>query len=248
MIEQLQAIGLSKLQATAYVYLLDFVYGRKPAQIAEDLSLTRTNAYKILDSLHEIRLVRKSDASKKLTYYAEDPIVLTNFVADARNRARELENQVKESLSTLQKKYEKHSKSTDLRTSHGKIAIINAFKKQLRRDGEIFFIKSRADIPFMGHQTMRALREEPMKYGMRRHGITPDSKEINRDPAADARTALTRTLLPEHEYTSPVEWTVSGDELAIIVYADDGHTIRICNPMVADSFRQVWKSLNRRLS
>ena len=118
MIEQLQAIGLSKLQATAYVYLLDFVNGRRPAQIAEDLSLTRTNAYKILDSLHEIRLVRKSDASKKLTYYAEDPIVLTNFVADARNRARELENKVKESLSTLQKKYLKHSKNTDLRTSH----------------------------------------------------------------------------------------------------------------------------------
>ena len=72
MIEQLQAIGLSKLQATAYVYLLDFVNGRRPAQIAKDLSLTRTNAYKILDSLHEIRLVRKSDASKKLILVIDD--------------------------------------------------------------------------------------------------------------------------------------------------------------------------------
>lgn len=245
--ETLQSVGLSELQAKIYLYLLNYSAGRKPKQVAESFGTTRTNAYKILDSLVAVKLAHRSETTKTFTYFAEDPIALTNFVAEARNHAKQIEQTVNESMNKLRNKYQKHVSSTEVRVSHGKTAIIKAFKKQLKPGGEIYFIKSRADIPFFGYDTMRLIRKEPIKYGMHRFGITPDAPEISSDPAADQRSGLTRTLIPQNEYRGPVEWTVSGNELVIICYNDIGTAIHITNPLITESFRQIWHSLDKRL-
>lgn len=247
MVEQLQAIGLNELQAKAYLYLLDYSAGRKPTQVAAELGVSRTNAYKILDSLDELGLVRRSETTKTLTYFAENPIALANFSAEARNHARAVEAQVKSSMLTLQKRYQKQIRHSEVQVTHGRAAILQAFGKQIRSGGEIHFIKSRADIPFMGFETMRALRKEPVKYGMRRYGITPDSLEIDHRPEADLRSGLTRTLIPQEDYQSPVEWAVSGNELAIINYTDQGSVIRIRDEAVAKSFLEIWRALDKNL-
>ena len=238
--EKLQDIGLSEMQAKVYLYMLGYSAGRKPKQITEALGITRTNTYKILDSLEEIDLVSRSVSSATLTYYAENPIALTSLVADARNHARKLEATVKEAMHSLQNTYQKNVRNANVQVAHGRTAIIHAHKKQIKPGGEIYFIKSRADIPFLGFETIRSIRYEPSRNGMKRFAITPNTPEIDRDPAADKRTNLTRVLIPMKSYTSSVEWTVSGDETAIINYSAGGTVIRIKDAEIADSFRQIW--------
>ncbi len=245
--EQLTAIGLTELQAKTYLYLLEYSQGRKPAQVAKDLGLTRTNAYKVLDQLQEYDLVRKSDADKTFRYFAEDPIALTSFVSKARNRAIELEKTVKQSLSSLQKKYNNHLGATGAETLRSKVAIIQAFKSQARTSSSIYFIKSRHDIPFMGYETMHGLRMLASQTGQLRFGITTDSIETPINPEIDGHANLSRTLIPESAYTSPVEWSVSANELLIVNYTNSGSVIKISDPFIATSFREIWKLLDENI-
>lgn len=242
--EQLEAIGLSALQAKTYLYLLDYANGRKPAQAAEALGITRTNAYKVLDQLCECGLARRSDTSRTYRYYAENPIALASFVAEARNHARELEEAVKISVGVLQKQYQKGVRHAEVRTAHGKSAITQAYAAQAKSGKEIYFIKSRHDIPFMGFATMQRLRAEPSLHGQQRFGITPAAPEVDANLSSDEKTNLTRTLVPSESYTSPVEWMTTGDELSIVSFMDKGSVIQIKDPVVADAFRELWQLLD----
>lgn len=242
--DALTKVGLTELQAKAYVYLLDYSAGRKPSQVATALAITRTNAYKVLDQLCEYDLARRSDTDKTYRYYAENPIALASFVAEARKRARELEEAVKESVGVLQKQYQKSIRHAEIRTAHGKPAILQAYATQAKSGKPIHFIKSRHDIPFMGFTTMRQLRTEPSLHGQQRFGITPAAPEVDTNLSSDEITNLTRTLVPGESYTSPVEWTTSGDELSIISFTDKGSVIRIKDPVVAESFRELWRLLD----
>mgnify|MGYP000849906817 FL=1 len=243
--KQLKALGLTDIQAKMYLYLLNYSSGRKPAQVASALGLTRTNAYKILDQLCEFDLVKKSEASKTYTYFAENPIALTTFVAEARQRAVLLEKTLKDSLGDLQKKYQKNTRHADVQTAHGKSAIIQAYRKQAQPGKEIFFVKSRHDISFMGHDVMDKIRREAGQQSAHRYGITVSGNEVPRDAHADIDTKLTRTLIAPGQYTSPVEWSVCGNQLAIISLRDKGSVITINDPVVADSFRELWQLMNR---
>ena len=85
--------GLTKHQAKIYLFLLE--HGQAaPPEISKKLALTRSNAYKILDSLVELGLVSRTEIKKKFVYHAEDPIALANLLADERNRVISLEQSV----------------------------------------------------------------------------------------------------------------------------------------------------------
>lgn len=245
--QQLQAIGLTDLQAKTYLYLLDFPKGKKPSAIATALGITRTNCYKVLEQLGEYSLVRKADVGKTLTFFAEDPIALTVIASRARNHAVELEKRVRASMGELQKHYHGKRVPSELQVAHGKSAIINAYQAQLDSPEGIYFIKSRADIPFMSFETMNTLRTQPAKKHIKRYGITPDAPEAPNNPSVDERSGLTRTWVTPEAYTSPVEWTVSGDELAILKFADNGTAVRLRDPIIANAFRELWKLLDASL-
>lgn len=243
----LTRIGLAEPQADAYLYLLDYASGRKPSQAADALGMTRSNAYKVLDQLCHYDLARKSEVGKTYRYFAEDPIALTSFVAEARNRARELESAVKDSMGELQKKYQKKIRHAEVSVAYGKTALLQAYAKQIVPDGTLYFIRSRADIPFMGFETMHNVRIAPANKNMERFGIVPGGPEAKHKRKDDAKSRLIRKEIDSHEYTSPVEWTVSEDEIAIVNFTDSGTAIRIHDPTIAESFRQIWKALGRRL-
>lgn len=229
------------------MHLLDSSSGRKPTQVAAHLGLTRTNAYKILDQLCEYDLARKSEIGKTYRYFAEDPIALASFAAKARNHALELEHAVKNSVGELQKRYHKQIKHAEVRTAYGRTALLQAYGEQIKKHGELHFIKSRMDIPFLGFETMDRIRREPVKHGMKRYGITPAAPEVPTDPTIDAVSNLQRTLIPAAEYTSPVEWAVSGDQLTILKFTDNGTAITIQDEVIASAFLELWRLFNKSI-
>lgn len=243
--ELLIQAGLSEAEAAAYLFLLEHGTAAPPA-VAAGCGLTRTNAYKVLDSLQSVGLVSQAEQHKKIVYTAADPAALATLVAQERNRVIALEQSVKTAMSQLRAKYRRSSGTTStLAHGHGSQAIVEAYTDQAKRAAPIYFIKSRADVPFMGFETMHKMRYLAAEHGIERFGITPDVAENPITPNADVRTNLTRTLIPADAYTAPVEWTVSGDELRIIKFEGDGEAISVRDPAIADSFREIWQLANR---
>lgn len=239
-------IGLTKHQAAVYKYLLK--HGpTPPPKLAKNLELTRSNAYKILDSLVELNLVSRSEIDKKLLYRAEDPIVLASLVAEERNRVIALEKNLKTSLKELRQDYQKTVVDNTVLTYKGSTAIKSLYEHQAGLKEPIYLIQGRADRISMGFEAMDYIRFLPSKFGTPRYGITPDLPEAPSNQKLDERTNLTRTWIDAKYYTSAVEWTVSGDELMIINFEDPVSGIRIKNPAVADAFRQLWSALDDNL-
>lgn len=236
--------GLSETEAQVYLYLLD--HGQStPPNIATALGLTRSNAYKVLDSLQNIGLASSIEIHKKLAYQAADPTALTSLVVEERNRVIALEHTVKEAMQQLRSKYRKSTGASKVSTGLGQQTVINAYEQQAETKQPIYFIKSRADIPFMGFETMDRIRRLPAKYKTERFGITPDGAEAPINPEIDKRSNLTRAWIPSEYYTAPVEWTTSGNELLITVFEGEGRYIRIQDETVAGAFKQIWKLIDK---
>ncbi len=242
----LKEIGLSDHQVAAYTHLLGSG-PTPPPVLAKKLKLTRSNAYKVLDQLIDMGLVSRIDINKKLHYKAEDPIALASLVADERNRVRLLESNVKAALSELRQTYQKSSSASEVQNFQGAEAVKSLYKHQAGLKSPIYLIKSRSDIPFMGYETMDQIRKLSVKLGTQRYGIVPDAPEAAVDPEIDKQVNLTKTWIPSESYTAPVEWTISGDELMIMVFGDNISGIRIKNSIVADAFKQLWQALDKNL-
>ena len=242
--ELLISAGLNEHQAKVYLHLLKHGELAPPA-VARGLSLTRSNAYKVLDSLVELGLVRRNEVNKKFVYRAEDPVALTNLVGAERNRLIALEQNVREAMRELRATYEKSSVGDDVRTYRGNQAVKAQYVGQAKLAQPIYFVKSRADIPTMGYETMDAIRKMPAKLGTERYGITPDAVDGALNPAIDRVSNLTRTWIDADDYTAPVEWTVSGDELLIITFDKEASAIRIKDSEIAKSFKELWRLIDK---
>ncbi len=242
----LMQAGLNEIQAKTYLYLLAKGEQQPPA-LAKALDLTRSNAYKVLEKLLELKLISRIEINKKFVYRAEDPIALSEIVAAERNRLRALEKGVQAAMNELRSKYEKTSTDRSVRSYHGNDLVVSLYKSQAELQQPIYFIKTRADIPVLGYDAMGKIRHFPAKYNTERYGITPDTTEAPASPALDRETNLTRTWMHADDYTSPVEWSVSGDELLVIGFEKDASAIRIKNAVVARAFKELWQLLDRSL-
>ncbi len=244
--QQLIATGLSALQAHAYLLLLE--HGRiTPPLAAKKLDTTRTNAYKLLDRLVELGLAKREEVSKKSYYAPNNPMALSNLVAEQRNMASVREDAVKKVLSGLLAQYHTHSEQPDVTVVTGREAVAAAYRAQIQQLQPLYFIRSRSDIPVMGFDVMHELRVAPARHGVSRFGITPDLTSGVTTSDGDSRSKLVRTWVRHEDYDAPVEWSVSGSSLLIILFGSEPHAVTITNPLIADAFMQLWQLLNTLL-
>lgn len=242
--ELLISAGLSKLQAKAYLYLLK-TGPSLPYLLSVDLKMTRTNAYKVLESLEKLGLVTRQARQKKITFVAEDPIALASLVAERRNSIIALEQNVNNVMQQLRSAYGRGQKSSRVRTSTGKNAMVKEYEEQAEQHQPIYFIKSRADVPFMGFDIMDPVRKIQIHAAPERYGITTDSPEAFVNPELDKKNNLNRTWINESDYTAPVEWSLSGNNLIIQIFDGEGRTVTIEDLLIAESFRQLWRLLDK---
>lgn len=244
--KHLVTIGLTHLQAEAYTFLLE--QGRaKPPELAQKLQTTRTNAYKLLDKLVELRLATRLDEGKKFTYRPTSPLALTNLTAAYRAEAVAKEEAVSSILQELLAKYHEHSDKPGVIVASGKRQVMEAYKKQLSLREDIYFIHTNADIPHMGFDTMHNLRVTPGRHGKQRHGImaAPASGRVNY--AQHKRSNLEITWRDNSDYNAPVEWSVTDSSLLIVLYASEPQAILIIDTLVATAFKQLWHTLDTYL-
>lgn len=240
------ATGLNKTQAEAYLLLLTHGSAAPPL-LSQKLKITRSNAYKVLDQLTDLGLVRREEVKKKFVYYPDNPLALTNLVAEQRNIATAREEAVKRVMNDLLATYHTHTEQPDVSVVTGHDAVVEAYHAQIRLLKPIYFLRSRADISSLGFDAMHEIRVKPARHGVQRYGITPDMSTGPISPKTDERSNLERTWVRHEDYNSPVEWSISGSTLLIVLFGAEPHAITITNPVIADSFLQIWKLLNSML-
>lgn len=96
----------------------------------------------------------------------------------------------------------------------------------------------------MGFDTMDELRSLPAHFGQKRFGIIPDMLRGPANSKGDERSKLQRTWVRQEDYTAPVEWSVSGSMLLIVLFGTEPHAISIVNPVIATAFTQLWQLLD----
>jgi predicted transcriptional regulator len=236
--QKLIAAGLTEQQAAAYALLIE-ASELAPPQAAAKLRLTRSNAYKVLDKLVELGLASKQEKHKKFTYVPTNPTALSRLAAEQRNIATAQENAAQEVISELLRKYREHTDQPDIGVVTGRQSVADAYRLQAKQKAPIYFLRSTADISTMGFDTMHAIRTEPERQGLTRHGITPD-----KSTTAGKDSKLKRTWLRSEDYTAPVEWSVAGENLLIVVFGEEPHAVTIESPLIAEAFRQIWRLMD----
>lgn len=234
---KLIAVGLNEQQASAYSLLIE-KGDITPPEAAAKLNLSRSNTYKVLDKLVELGLALRFENNKKLTYSPSNPSSLIQLAAAQRNIATDRENAVQEVMSELVSKYRQHTDQPNLRIVTGRTAVAEAYRAQIKQADTIYFLRSPADIPTIGYELMHSIRTGPERFGIERHGITPDKST---KPSQDSN--LSRTWIKYEDYNAPVEWSVTGESLLIVLFSEEPHAITIESPIVADAFRQIWHTL-----
>ncbi len=239
-LSKLIAVGLNEQQAEAYALLLE-KGSVSPAESAVKLNFSRTNAYKVFDKLVDFQLAIKKEDKKKIVYLPANPLSISNLVAEQRNLATAREEAASTLMTDLLAKYHSHTKQPYAKVVTGRTQVADAYRSQIRQKETIYFIRSRTDIPIMGFDTMHEIRTSPARYGARRFGINPDiSTGTTTNPSASERSNFKRTWVKQEDYTAPVEWSVSGSTLLVIIFEDEPHAITIESPVIAEAFRQLW--------
>jgi|TARA_B100001245_G_scaffold29388_1_gene19029 predicted transcriptional regulator len=249
----LQEAGLTDAEAHVYALLVKNSPSTPPA-LAEMSGESRTNTYKLLDTLEEMGLVARDESQKKLRYWANNPSHLLDQLKKQRSDVEAAERRFQQSLPLLVEEYFKYSEQPAIRYFHGVDGVKKIYKDQLKTGQPITQIFSPALIDIMGKQNAHLLRNEFPKHDISQHVFFGDAAPYVKsdEPSmtvaeSDKIMKMTRTWLDENDLKQPVEWTVYGDKLSIVSLGNELIGMIIESPQIAASFREILALLDRKV-
>ncbi len=238
-IDTLTDLGLTESQAKAYLLLVQ-EGSIAPPELATKTKQTRTNAYKVLERLAELKLATKQEASNKITFRAANPIALEELARKRRNEVLDEEKRVRLAMPALLNYFYTYSEQPGIRFFQGKYGIKEIFDDMLRTRKTIYLIRSVHDVKFYDKEFFQEFIKKKVRLGIKTVGLTPDLPQANHNPAIDTTNNFSRTWMPTDAYTGAAEWYVYGNKLAILSYGEEAIGMIIESPQIADSFRQLF--------
>jgi DNA-binding transcriptional regulator GbsR (MarR family) len=235
----LQQIGLPSNLAHIYRLLVERT-ALRPSQLAKITHESRANCYALLDKLAALGLAKKIDVDKKLTYFAESPVMLEKMLSEEAANAQSKLQSIQQHLPRMLSTFNSQKDKTRIAQYKGKEELQQMYIEQMEQPArDLYYMRSTADIPYFGYKDMQDIRYLSSYYKKRRYGISPVVLYAPTDSTQDARSNLKRTWLPKASYTAPVEWVVVGDVVHIIVLKGEGSGIAIKNAEIAEGLRQM---------
>jgi sugar-specific transcriptional regulator TrmB len=249
--------GLTDAEANAYTFLAQNS-PIAPPRLAELINESRTNTYKLLESLEELGLAQKDESDKKIKYWAKNPNALLEHVNKEKEQADLKAKKLQSSLPSLVNDFLKYNEQPGVRFYQGKTGIKEIFEDQLRcTNGEVYYFRSLNDVIDFDEEELHKIRNKFVEKNIHRYGITQDHKskehllpQKERIPIAESDKAmkLHRTWIKEEDYTAPVEWASYGDKVSIISFGEEIIGTVIESKQIAESFRQIFKLLEKSIS
>lgn len=251
--EILQQAGLTKAEAAIYILLVKNS-PITPPKLADMAGESRTNTYKLLDTLEEKGLVTRDDSQKKLRYWANNPSNLLETLKKRRTEAESAEKRFEDSLPTMLDEYFQHSQQPSIRYFHGVEGVKQVYQDQLDDRQPITFTMSFGIRDFYGEQGMHEIRNEFPKRGIERkvfypdvaHAFEPGEQKMPVDES-DKYMLLHRTWVSENDLKAPVEWSVYGNKVSIISLGSEVIGMIIESPQIAASLLEIFDLLDRKI-
>jgi sugar-specific transcriptional regulator TrmB len=251
--EILQQAGLTKAEAQIYTILVKNS-PCPPPKLADMASESRTNTYKLLDSLEEKGLVSRDETQKKLRYWANNPSNLLDVLKKQRAEVDAAEKRFQDTLPTMIDEYFKYSEQPAIRYFHGHDGIKEIYQDQLKTGEPTTFIHSPELSQSFGLTEMHHIRNEFPRRGIRRHVFYADAEpavkpgEDTVSIAESDEIMLTdRTWLKDRDLKAPVEWTVYANKLSIISLGSEFIGMIIESPQITASFREILDLLDKKI-
>jgi sugar-specific transcriptional regulator TrmB len=241
----LTAAGLTAKESKCYAALLERK-AWKPAELARYVRETRTNCYKILDNLVTYELAERFDKDKKLHYRATNPSRLLELAREQRAAHEASEKTLETESRQLVQKFYKTHEQPGIRYFQGESEIRGIFEEVAASKEEVVYVNTKSGIDFYGFPTMHNLRMLAPNNSVKRRALTADVAAAPKDyRTKDPLVLLKRTWLKESDYTTPVEWGAFDNKLYIISYGQEALGLLIESQQIADSFKQLFKLLER---
>lgn len=251
--EILYEAGLTKPEAKAYITLVKNSPCTPPA-LADLISESRTNTYKLLETLEQKNLVSRDDTKKKLRYWANNPSVLLDSIKKQRLDIETAEKRVQDSLPSLVDEYFKYSEQPSVHYYNGNDGIRQMYQDQLNDAVPITFTMSLAVRDFYGEQGMHDLRNQFPARGIKRKAFYPDTphKLEAGEPKtpideSDRLMLLRRTWVDEKDLEAPVEMGVYGNKTYIISLGNEVVGMIIESPQIAAYITELFNLLDRKI-
>ncbi len=251
--EILQQAGLTKAETAIYTILVKNSPATPP-KLADMAGESRTNTYKLLDTLEEKGLVARDNTQKKLRYWANNPSNLLENLKRQRADMEAAEKRYQDSLPNMINEYFKYSEQPSIRYFHGKEGVKEVYADQLATSLPITFIYSPEVVQSFGPHDMHVIRNQFPRHGIDRHvffpdtepAIDPNEKTIPIDQS-DTLMRTTRTWLHEGDLSAPVEWAMYGNKLSIISFGTELIGMIIESPQITASFREILALLDQKI-
>ncbi len=251
--EILQQAGLTKAEAAIYTILVKNS-PCPPPKLADLAGESRTNTYKLLDTLEEKGLVSRDETQKKLRYWANNPSNLSENLKKQRTEVEAAEKRYQDSLPAMIDEYFKYSAQPSIRYFHGKDGIKEIYEDQLKTGEPVTFTHSPELVRSFGVRDMHLIRNRFPAQGISRHVFYTDVEQILEPgektiPIAESDKIMntTRTWLREGDLNEPVEWAVYGNKLSIISLGDEFVGMIIESPQITASFHELLSLLDRKI-
>ena len=243
----LQEAGLTNSEARAYAILVENS-PCSPPKLADLADESRTNTYKLLESLEVKGLVTRDDTQKKLRYWANSPSVLLDVVKKRRSEAEAIERRLQGTLPSLINEYIKYTEQPTVRFYNGKSGIKRVYDEQLQDNNKIIYIRNRADIDFFGFDFMSEIRKATAEAKIPRTSLSPITPDVPSNWREHERAINQKRIwLASDTYTAPVEWSVFGDKVALISYGSEAVSAIIESSQAAEGMRQILTLLADKL-
>lgn len=249
----LQEAGLTKTEAQIYAILVKNSPSTPP-QLAKASGESRTNTYKLLDSLEQLSLVTRDESQPKLRYWANNPSVLLDQLKKRRQEVESAEKRFQGSLPGIIDEYFKYSEQPTIRYFHGAEGVKEIYRDQLTTKQPITIVHSIGIRDSFGIETMHHIRNQFPKHHIQRHVFCPDIAQPFQpsEPKmpigeSDHLMLLTRTWLDENDLRSPVEWSVYGNKVSITSLGNEVVGMIIESKQIAESFREILTLLDKTI-
>jgi sugar-specific transcriptional regulator TrmB len=251
--EILHQAGLTYAEVAVYTILVKNS-PCTPPKLADLAKESRTNTYKLLETLEEKGIVSRDETQKKLRYWANNPSNLLGLLKAQRAEVEATEKRFQNFLPAMIDEYFKHSEQPSIRYFHGKGGVKEVYEDQLKTREPITLIHSGAVVQSFGVEEMHSIRNKFPARGIARHVFYPDIKpSINVDEEtisiqeSDKIMNVTRTWLQEGDLNEPVEWAVYGNKLSIISLGSEFIGMIIESPQITASFKEILDLLDRKI-
>ncbi|PIR45075.1 MAG: hypothetical protein COV10_00930 [Candidatus Vogelbacteria bacterium CG10_big_fil_rev_8_21_14_0_10_51_16] len=238
---QFSEIGLNESEGRVYLYLLEHGLSTPP-QVAKGTGIMRTNTYHLLAELVVKGLVEERKEGKRKTYLAADPAALLRLLDEQRER-------VERFLPDLRALHATQKNKPKVRFFDG-LAEVKRIYEEASRAEEVHGIGSTKSLAALDPAFWAAFLRDCKKNGVVFHDILthPSGAEEGNEMHLVLGGLYDHGLLPKTCGDQPTDILIWGDQVALITLEEPIFGTVLTSPLLAQSFRIIWRTMRQGLS